>query len=256
MAQSHGVGEGDYILVSPEMTAFFGPRTAGAPIPPRPVEMVVEPGPRTWSLHLNPSPEIDAPSGRLDRFVFLVQRDAIERLGGVELLAGGGFHLTAELRAIALCLREPSAAVEAVSTYRLAKCIEFVCETIRQFRTGELAPLSPEVQLSPADTRRVQAARRLIEDRAGEKLTLDYIARSCGLNRSKLTRGFKELFDCTVSEAIAERRLETARRMLLTTDLPVSSIGYVSGYLNNASFTRAFGRRFGRTPTDIRELAA
>ena len=44
--------------------------------------------------------------------------------------------------------------------------------------------------------------------------------------------------------------------MLLTTDLPVSSIGYVSGYLNNASFTRAFGRRFGHTPTDVRELAA
>jgi AraC family transcriptional activator of pyochelin receptor len=256
MARSQGVGEADYILVSPEMTAFFGPDSAGAPIPPRPVEMIVEPGPRAWTLHLNASPTIGTSVGRMDRFVFLVQRDAIERLGGGALLTTGGFHLTAELRAIAHSLREPSAALEAVSTYRLAKCIEFVCETIRQFRTGELAPLSPEVQLSPADTRRVQAARRLIEDRAGEKLTLDYIARSCGLNRSKLTRGFKELFDCTVAEALAERRLETARRMLLTTDLPVSSIGYVTGYLNNASFTRAFGRRFGRTPTNIRELAA
>jgi AraC family transcriptional activator of pyochelin receptor len=102
------------------------------------------------------------------------------------------------------------------------------------------------------------AARQIIEDRAAEKLTLDYIARSCGLNRSKLTRGFKALFDCTVAEAIAERRLETARRMLLSTDLPVSSIGYVAGYQNNASFTRAFGRRFGRTPSDLRlgDLAA
>ncbi|HEY1878693.1 MAG TPA: AraC family transcriptional regulator, partial [Caulobacteraceae bacterium] len=242
--------------VSPEMTAFFGPETADAPIPPRPIEMIVEPGPRAWTLRVNSSSGTETPSGRPDRIIFLVQREAIERLGGGDLLEGGDFHLTAELRAIAHSLREPSAALEAVSTYRLAKSIEFVCETIRQFRTGQLAPLSPEAQLSAADTRRVQAARQLIEDRAGEKLTLDYIARSCGLNRSKLTRGFKELFDCTVAQAIAERRLETARRMLLTTDLPVSSIGYVTGYLNNASFTRAFGRRFGRTPTDTRELAA
>ena len=252
MAQSQVMGEADYIVVSPEMTAFFGAETAFAPIPPQAVEMIVEPGPRVWALHINPSPKAGAPHGGPERFVFLVERHAIERLGGVELLDGGSFHLTAELRAIALALREPAAAFEAISTYRLAKCIEFVCETIRQARDGDLAPLSADGQLSSADTRRMMAARQLIEDRAGEKLTLDYIARSCGLNRSKLTRGFKELFDCTVAEAIAERRLETARKMLLTTDLPVSSIGYVTGYQNNASFTRAFGRRFGRTPSDLR----
>jgi len=60
------------------------------------------------------------------------------------------------------------------------------------------------------------------------------------------------MFDCSVAEAIAERRLEQASHMLLTTDLPVSSIGYENGYLNNAAFTRAFGRRFGVSPTDYR----
>jgi AraC family transcriptional activator of pyochelin receptor len=95
-------------------------------------------------------------------------------------------------------------------------------------------------------------ARRLIADRSGEKLTLDVIARSCGLNRSKLSKGFKTLFDCTVAQAIAEQRLESARRRLLTTDLPVSSIGYEAGYSNNASFARAFGRRFGRPPSGLR----
>ena len=53
----------------------------------------------------------------------------------------------------------------------------------------------------------------MIEDRAQEKLSLDSIARSCGLSRSKLTRGFKALFDYTVTQAIAERRLELASQM-------------------------------------------
>ncbi|MEX6650950.1 helix-turn-helix domain-containing protein [Pseudomonas aeruginosa] len=34
--------------------------------------------------------------------------------------------------------------------------------------------------------------------------------------------------------------------------MPVSSIGYQCGYLNNASFTRAFSRQFGTTPSSLR----
>ncbi len=248
----------EFIEVSPEMTTLLGASAAGAPVPPNPVAITVTMGPRLWALRIDPNPEADEASGKADSLVFLVQREAIARLGGGGLLAGGGFHLTAELRAIALALVERPAGAEARSTYQLAKSIEFMCEAIRQFCAGELAPLVGDSQLSPADSQRMMAARRLIEDRASEKLTLDFIARSCGVNRSKLTRGFKEMFDCTVAHAIAERRLDLARRMLLTTDLPVSSIGYESGYQNNASFARAFGRRFGAPPSDFRfrELAA
>jgi len=253
-------GGADFIVVSPEMTAILREGVVDAPIPPGAMEFSVTPGPRDWTLQLDPAPRLAGALGQADRIVFLVQRDAVERLGGAGLLTLGvtGFHLTAELRAIALALREPTAENAARSTYQLAKSIEFMCEAIRQFRAGELVSLAGEGLLSPADTRRMIAARQMIADRAQEKLSLDYIARGCGLNRSKLTRGFKALFDCTVTQAIAERRLELASRMLLTTDLPVSSIGYESGYLNNASFARAFGRRYGRSPSEFRcgELAA
>jgi len=256
----HGGAAGGFIVVSPEMTAILKEGVIDAPIPPRAIEFSVASGPRVWTLQLDPAPFLAGVLGRADRIVFLVQRDAVERLGGGGLLTLGvtGFHLTAELRAIALALREPAAEIEARSTYQLAKSIEFMCEAIRLFRAGELVSLAGEGQMSPADTRRMIAAHQMIVDRAQEKLSLDYIARNCGLNRSKLTRGFKALFDCTVTQAIAERRLELASRMLLTTDLPVSSIGYESGYLNNASFARAFGRRYGRSPSDFRvgELAA
>ena len=85
-----------------------------------------------------------------------------------------------------------------------------------------------------------------------EKLTLGTIARQCGLNRTKLSRGFRELYRCSVGEALADKRLAEARRQLLATDLPVSVIGYRTGYSNNASFSRAFGRRFGQSPSELR----
>ena len=257
-----GERRGDYIEVSAEMTAFLGTDCEGAPIPPRPVAITASGRGGAWTLTVDPDPDVAEVVAKADGacLVFLVQRDAILRIGGDSLVEVGlaAFHLTVSLRAIVLALREPLVAPAARSTYQLAKSIEFMCEIIRQFRAGELAPLAGEGQLSLADTRRMMAARQLIEERAREKLTLDFIARSCGLNRSKLSRGFRELYDCTVAQAIAERRLDLARRMLLTTDMPISCVGYESGYQNNASFARAFGRRFGRSPSDFRftELAA
>ena len=115
-----------------------------------------------------------------------------------------------------------------------------------------LIPFVAEAGLSNADSQRLVAARRVIEERWAEKLTLDMISRACGLNRAKLTRGFRDLFDCSVADALAQQRLGRASKMLLITDLPVSSIGYKCGYLNNASFARAFSRQFGVAPTRYR----
>ncbi|HWE46536.1 MAG TPA: AraC family transcriptional regulator [Caulobacteraceae bacterium] len=249
----------DFVEVSTEMTTLLGPcPVVQPPIPHAPIALVFHLGdtdepPR---LHLDLSPdlaELRRAAGDA-RIVFLVSRAAVLRIGGKSLVGSNGadFHLSSELRAIALALRDADTPVEARATYRLAKSIELLCETIRQFDMGVIVPLVVDAELSLADTRRILQARRVIDERWNEKLTLDAIARACGLNRAKLTRGFREMFDCSVAEAIAERRLSQASRLLLTTDLPVSSVGYEAGYLNNASFARAFGRHFGRSPSDYR----
>lgn len=164
-------------------------------------------------------------------------------------------HLPPELRAIVLALRDCDMTGEARDFYRAAKAIELICEMLRLGDAGVLVPLAAESDLSLADSERIVAARRIIDEQWREKLTLDHIARACGLNRNKLTQGFRETFACTIAEAIAERRLDHARRMLLTTDLPVSSIGYKNGYLNKSSFARAFSRRFGASPSGYRACA-
>ena len=60
------------------------------------------------------------------------------------------------------------------------------------------------------------------------------------------------MYDRSIGDVLVEKRLEGARQLLRVTDLPVSSIGYRCGYLNNASFTRAFTRRYGVPPTRAR----
>lgn len=246
------------IEVSPEMLALIGTGAAGqVNPPPRAVAFVLMFG-------VNGTPAtvryLDAPDiGSLDadmqtRLILLVSRDAGERVAGgpLGLPDEGLFHLPPALRTIALAIRDSELPDGARTPYRLAKSIELLCELLRAETRCALVPVHAEGILSRADTERVLAARRVIDERWAEKLTLDMIARASGLNRGKLIRGFREVFDCSVADAISGHRLGEARQMLLATDLPVSSIGYRCGYLNNASFTRAFARRFGEAPTRFR----
>lgn len=184
--------------------------------------------------------------------VFVVAAAACRRIFGQVPDEDMAWHLPTDLRMIALAIAEPQMPASAQETFRLAKSIELLCATFARFADGSLVPLDTMGALSAAEAERIIAANRLIEERWHEKLTLDTIARTCGLNRAKLTRGFRAMFDCSISTAIAEHRLGGARQLLLATDLPVSSIGYRCGYLNNASFTRAFSRRFGVAPTQLR----
>ena len=194
----------------------------------------------------------DAEVPATTQVTLLATSEALAHLGADLSSAAGMFLLPPRLREVVTALLNPTVLVEARGVYQAAKGLELLCEVLRLNAAGELLPLARDGALSAADTQRVVAASRLIDERCAEKLTLEAIARSCGLNRSKLTKGFRELFGCSVAEAIAQRRLEHASRMLIYTDMPVSSVGYRAGYLNNASFARAFGRRFGRTPSDFR----
>ncbi len=244
----------EFVEVSPEMTLLLGAAGIGdAPLPPEHIALSFDVDSQTPTLSFDLTPS-RASLFADPRLVLVIQRSAFLRVGGVAP-DGAAFHLPSTLRGIVLAIRNSALIGETLQIYRLGKSIELLCETIRLLTDDELLPLAAEGVLSLEDTRRVVAARRMIDERWNEKLTLDKIARACGLNRAKLTRGFRDMFNCSIAEAIAEQRLGEAKRMLLTTNLPVSSIGYENGYLNNASFARAFGRRFGVSPSDFRACA-
>ena len=175
----------------------------------------------------------------------------------IAMIAAGLLQLS-DAALLAIAIRDCPLPEPARATLRLAKCIELLCATFAGIHGAGLLPAAGTGALSERDAARLAAARRLVDEHWQEKLTLDGIARACGLNRAKLTRGFRQTFGSTVADAITDRRLQGAHRLLLATDLPVSSIGYRCGYSNNASFTRAFSRRYGVAPTRLRamEIAA
>ncbi len=98
---------------------------------------------------------------------------------------------------------------------------------------------------------RVQRARELLEDSAGEP-SLDDLAAASAVSKFHLLRLFKAAFGCTPSAYWRGRRLEQGRRLLEATSMTVTEIATALGYESASAFIRAFRRHFGSTPQAIR----
>ena len=245
------------IDVSPEMLAFCGPGTIT---------------PADWPAHrlllaytCGTEDSLPILSYRAERrcadalsdsdIVLAVEPAACVRLFGQLPAADADWHLPRSLRGLAVTIRDCNAPEAVRDTLRLARCIELLCQTFTLLARGEAVPLDAASLLNEVDAARIARARQLIDERWSEKLTLESIARACGLNRDKLARGFRALYRCSVADRLSDNRLLAARELLLVSELPVSTIAYRCGYLNNASFTRAFNRRFGAAPSQLRQGA-
>jgi AraC family transcriptional activator of pyochelin receptor len=242
----------ELIQVSPEMITLIGQGAiASALWPDQPVAFSFQVADLSATVAFHGPAEaaalakVDAP------LMLIVARSACLRIFG-NVPQEGVFHTPPEPRAIAGAILQCRLPEPARTTLRLAKSIELLCETFQLFAEDALIATSRDAQLSYGDCQRIRAARRLVETRWNEKLTLESIAAACGLNRSKLARGFRDLFDNSVAGLLSEQRLSAAQQMLVTTELPISSIGYRCGYGTNAAFTRAFSRRYGVAPSGYR----
>ena len=85
------------------------------------------------------------------------------------------------------------------------------------------------------------------------ELSLDEVAAFMGFSRSYMSRLFKEKTGCRYIEYIAQLRLEKAKELLLTTDLPIKAIPEMVGYYNLAGFREKFKKTFGVSASEFRK---
>jgi AraC-like DNA-binding protein len=171
--------------------------------------------------------------------------------GGCKVVTGA-FYLGNDIARLATSILECPIPGRVGTFYRAAKFRELFCTAIHHYLTGELVPMTSD-NLSVEDARRLLAVRRMICTRFSEKLTLRSIGRACGLNRTKLASGFRELFKCTIAEALSEERLKWAALELRLGKTSVAQVAYASGYRSHASFTRAFSKHYGVAPKQWRK---
>lgn len=96
---------------------------------------------------------------------------------------------------------------------------------------------------------------RLIDERLSEDPvtpTLGELAALCNMSIRQLTRGFKVSRGCSIGDYVEQRRMETAKRMLVDGE-SVKTIAFSMGFSSPSSFTFAFRRAVGTSPSNFRQ---
>ncbi len=96
---------------------------------------------------------------------------------------------------------------------------------------------------------------RLIDERLAESPTapkLEELASLCKVSTRQLTRGFRISRACSISDYVEARRMEAARRLLEGGE-SVKTIAFAMGFSSPSSFTFAFRRAVGISPSHWRQ---
>ncbi len=78
--------------------------------------------------------------------------------------------------------------------------------------------------------------------------TPESLCRHLNMSRTSLYQKFSEETKKGLSEYITERRLASSKRLLKSTDFPISEIARLVGYNDYNYFSKVFKRHFGKTP--------
>ena len=135
---------------------------------------------------------------------------------------------------------------------------------------GDLEPLCAnlitqlmlyEVALSQEDDSDVsnalaERARSYIHVNFADNISPGKVAESLGYNPDYLGRVFREVYDCTLSEAIHRRRIHKACTYLLDSDMTIQEVATACGFSDAGYFRRIFRRYQHETPIRYRNSNA
>lgn len=96
-------------------------------------------------------------------------------------------------------------------------------------------------------------ARSIIRARAREGITVEMLVNEMDVSRSTFEKRFISLTGRSPAQEIRQVRLDWARELLLTTDLPMSRLAPLVGFKDRRAFVVFFRREAGMTPTEFRE---
>jgi len=116
----------------------------------------------------------------------------------------------------------------------------------------ETAPFSPAWNGSRTTVAR---AVRLIDKGGLDHAGVDELAGRLGVSARHLSRLFQKHLGASPIQVAATRRLQRAKRLLDSTDLPMVEIAALAGFRSLRRFNAAFAELYDRPPTEIRRLA-
>jgi AraC-like DNA-binding protein len=92
-----------------------------------------------------------------------------------------------------------------------------------------------------------------VEEHYRSALEISELARIAGLSESQFRKRFMKLFKISPLKFITRIRVQTAAKLLLSSDAPIADIALKCGFCDQSYLTRQFSSFFGMTPKKYRD---
>jgi AraC-like DNA-binding protein len=92
-----------------------------------------------------------------------------------------------------------------------------------------------------------------MNEKLGEELSIDDIARAATFSKFHFTRVFQQATGVSPGRFLSALRLDEAKRLLLTTSITVADISHRVGYNSVGTFSTRFSSRVGLSPSAYRQ---
>ena len=208
-------------------------------------------------------PEFE-PGAAYERIILYISPEFLRRSGVpgcdlTELFSGAGGHVLRPAeqerrRLFALAaqlereLAEEDYGHEILSAGVLLRLLVQLGRTLRRSDAPRPGPLTP-------GNERIAAIIRYLDRHLTEDICIDDLAEHFYLSKYHMMRLFRRETGATIHGYLTQRRLMLARE-LMAGGMSATDACFRSGWRSYCSFTRAYGKRFGSTPTGRRDTAA
>jgi AraC-like DNA-binding protein len=103
--------------------------------------------------------------------------------------------------------------------------------------------------------RRLARARDFLAAGYNERIPLERAAREACLSPFHFQRMFARVFGETPHEFVTRLRMDTAKRLLASGEMPVTDVCLEVGYSSIGTFSARFAAQIGRAPSEYRRQA-
>lgn len=132
-----------------------------------------------------------------------------------------------------------------------------ICEEKALLRTiGSAALLYltnvPIQQPSTPSAPMVESASAWLARHHAEKVSMRQLCAYMGYGHTQLSRLFRQQTGLSPVDWLIRFRIDKAKELLTTTDLPITEVAHRTGFSDSAFFARTFRRRLGLSPSEFR----
>ena len=145
-------------------------------------------------------------------------------------------------------LREEDYGQAILSSAAVLELLVHIGRALRRGDTPRPGPVTP-------GNERVAAIVRYLDRHLTEDISIDELAERFFVSKYHMMRLFCRETGSTIHSYLTERRLALARE-LMAGGMSATDACFRSGWRSYSSFTRAYGKHFGSTPTGRRDAAA